>query len=128
MPSEYFSLLRERLEAAGALDVSLLALQMKKNRPGVEVRVLCSAGHSSKMTDILLENSTTFGVRKEWVMREVLPRTFKKVNTPWGEVKVKVSELEGKVKQHIEYEDVATLCREHDLSWMTITDWIKNNL
>jgi uncharacterized protein (TIGR00299 family) protein len=124
MPPEYFTHLRDLLEKAGALDVSLISLQMKKNRPGTELRVLCHHEDADSLVSILLKDSTTFGVRREWVMREVLERSFSSLKTPWGEVRIKQAEFDGQKKQHVEFEDVAKLCQEHKLSWRDVMDWI----
>lgn len=124
MPPEYFTHLRELLENAGALDVSLVALQMKKNRPGTELRVLCHQKEAEDLVSIMLKDSTTFGVRREWVMRDVLPRSMSQLETPWGEVRIKLSNWAGQKKRHVEFEDVAKLCQQHKLSWREVMDWI----
>lgn len=128
MPPEYFSHLRTLLEQAGALDVSLVSLQMKKNRPGIELRVLCHEAKAEVLVDILMSDSTTFGVRREWVMREALPREMKTVESPWGPVAVKTGEWKGELKQHVEFEDIAKICKEHELSWTKVMDWVKSKL
>lgn len=124
MPPEYFTHLRGLLEKAGALDVSLISLQMKKNRPGTELRVLCHHADAETLLSIMLSDSTTFGVRREWVMREVLPRKMAELETPWGVVRIKEAEWQGQKKRHVEFEDVAKLCLQHKLSWREVMDWI----
>lgn len=124
MPPEYLTHLRSLLEEAGALDVSLVTLQMKKNRPGIELRILCREESADALIAILMNDSTTFGVRREWIMRETLPRKMEQLKTPWGEVAVKVARWDGQEKRHVEFEDVAKLCKGHKLSWRQVMDWI----
>ncbi len=75
-----------RLWQAGALDVYTTAIQMKKNRPGVTLSVLCSADHVAAMETILFRETTTLGVRRWPVARRKLRREVHRVETPWGPV------------------------------------------
>jgi uncharacterized protein (TIGR00299 family) protein len=75
-----------RLWEAGALDVYTTAIQMKKNRPGVTLSVLCSADHVPAMETILFRETTTLGVRRWPVARRKLRREVHRVETPWGPV------------------------------------------
>ncbi|MDB6111088.1 MAG: hypothetical protein JWR69_2838 [Pedosphaera sp.] len=89
----------ERILAAGALDVFHTAIQMKKNRPGVLLSVLCAVADADKFTEAMLRETSAFGVRRSLSERRKLQREFVKVRTPYGEVTVKVGRLNGKVVQ-----------------------------
>ncbi len=89
----------ERALAAGALDVFHTPIQMKKNRPGVLLTVLCAEADADKFTELMLRETTSFGVRRWVAERRKLRREFVKVKTPHGEVTVKVGKLDGRVVQ-----------------------------
>jgi len=89
----------EQALAAGALDVFHTAIQMKKNRPGVLLTLLCAETDADKFTEMLLRETTTFGVRRHVSERRKLAREFTSVKTIFGEVKVKLGKLDGKVIQ-----------------------------
>jgi uncharacterized protein (TIGR00299 family) protein len=82
-----------RLWEAGALDVYTTAIQMKKNRPGVKLSVLCRAGDVEPIESILFTETTTLGVRRWTVSRHVLSRQSHCVQTSWGPVEGKVGWL-----------------------------------
>lgn len=81
----------ERLLEAGALDVTLEPVYMKKQRPGVRISVLAAPEDQEKMAALLLEETTTVGVRFWQAERRVQPRTFVEVDTPYGRVRMKVT-------------------------------------
>jgi hypothetical protein len=85
--------------AAGALDVFHTPIQMKKNRPGVLLTVLCAEADADKFSELLLRETTAFGVRKTIAERRKLPREFADVKTAFGIVTVKIGKLGGKVVQ-----------------------------
>ena len=87
---EVYDYLLSRLFAAGALDVTLANVQMKKNRPGTLLSVLCRAAEVENLQEILFAETTTLGVRRYRVERHALPRQVRTVNTVWagaGEVR-----------------------------------------
>lgn len=103
----------EQALAAGALDVTCSAVQMKKNRPGLLVTVLCAPESSDALAELLFEQTTTIGLRIYEARRKVLEREFVSVETPYGEVRVKVAKREGKVLNVApEYEDCQRLAAE----------------
>jgi uncharacterized protein (TIGR00299 family) protein len=85
--------------AAGALDVFHMPTQMKKNRPGMLLTVLCAEGDADKFSERILRETSAFGVRRTLAERRKLRREFIEVKTPWGEAVVKVGRLNGKVVQ-----------------------------
>jgi uncharacterized protein (TIGR00299 family) protein len=91
--------------AAGALDVYYTPVQMKKNRPGILLSLLCAEADAEKFLGLILRETTTFGVRRSVAECHRLRREFIQVNTPSGKVVVKVGRLGGKVVQQApEYE------------------------
>ena len=85
--------------AAGALDVFHTPIQMKKNRPGVLLTVLCAEAEADKFSELLLRETTAFGVRKTIAERRKLRREFVEVTTAFGKVTVKIGKIGGKVVQ-----------------------------
>jgi uncharacterized protein (TIGR00299 family) protein len=84
---------------AGALDVFHTPIQMKKNRPGVLLTVLCAAADADRFTERLLRHTSAFGVRRTLAERRKLRREFVRVKTEFGEVPVKLGRLDGEVVQ-----------------------------
>ena len=96
--------------AAGALDVFHTPIQMKKNRPGVLLTVLCAEADADKFAELILRETTAFGVRKTIAERRKLRREFAEVKTAFGNVTVKLGRLGGKVVQAApEFESVKKL-------------------
>ena len=89
----------ETVLAAGALDVFHAPIQMKKNRPGVLLTVLCAEVDADKFSEMILRETTAFGVRKTIAERRKLQRDFTEVKTTFGNVSVKIGRLGGKVVQ-----------------------------
>lgn len=105
--------LAEDLMAAGALDVSITPVLMKKGRPGHLLTVMSPPDLVAKLTDHLLRHSTTLGVRMSAARRVVAARRLIKVQTEFGMAGAKVKELEGRpVDVAPEYEDCRRLARE----------------
>ena len=107
---------------AGALDATLTAIQMKKNRPGTRVSALARAEVVPAVEEILFREGTTLGVRRHAVDRTELPRRIRQVKTKYGTVRLKVGVLSGEVV-HVapEYEDCRKLAREHGVALRTVT-------
>jgi uncharacterized protein (TIGR00299 family) protein len=96
--------------AAGALDVFHTPIQMKKSRPGVLLTVLCAENQADTFSEMMLRETTAFGVRKTIAERRKLRREFTEVATPYGKVTVKIGRLGGKVVQAApEFESVKKL-------------------
>ncbi|RKX60747.1 MAG: nickel pincer cofactor biosynthesis protein LarC [Thermodesulfobacteriota bacterium] len=105
MNPEWFEYLMERLFGAGALDVVLSPIHMKKNRPGVEITVLATLGHEYSLSQILFEESTTSGIRLNRCQRYILPRRNGMVPTNWGNVRAKlITRPDGRSTISPEYE------------------------
>jgi pyridinium-3,5-bisthiocarboxylic acid mononucleotide nickel chelatase len=84
---------------AGALDVFHTPIQMKKNRPGVLLTVLCAEADADRFSELMLRETTAFGIRRTLSERRKLRREFVPVKTPFGSVTVKLGKLNGKVVQ-----------------------------
>ncbi len=96
----------EQALSAGALDVFSTSVQMKKNRPGILVTLMCESASVNKLIDLIFRETTTIGVRTHEVRRRTLEREFVPVQTPFGEVRMKVSRMNGTMLNAApEYED-----------------------
>lgn len=89
----------EKLFKAGALDVWFTPIQMKKNRPGVQLSILCESADSDAMAEIVFRETSAFGLRIECVTRLKLQRRFESVLTEFGEVTVKLGLKGDKIVQ-----------------------------
>src|SRR5208283_295216 len=85
--------------AAGALDVFYTPVQMKKNRPGVLLTILCAEAEADKFSELILRETTSFGVRRTVAERRKLRRELVVVKTGLGEVTVKLGRLDGRIIQ-----------------------------
>ncbi|MEW6307264.1 MAG: nickel pincer cofactor biosynthesis protein LarC [Verrucomicrobiota bacterium] len=85
--------------ARGALDVFHTPIQMKKNRPGVLLTVLCAADAADLFAELMLRETSALGVRRSLAERRKLRREWVTITTPHGEVKVKIGKLNGKIVQ-----------------------------
>ncbi|MCC7475863.1 MAG: nickel pincer cofactor biosynthesis protein LarC [Pirellulales bacterium] len=113
----------ERLWAAGALDVSLTAIHMKKGRPGVLLSVQARPEQAEALMQMLFMEVPTLGIRRSTVERTVLPRSVCEVSTTWGNVLGKVVELPGGTRRFApEYESCRQLARQHGISLSVVME------
>ena len=89
----------DKLFAVGALDVWFTPIQMKKNRPAVELSVLCEESSTGVMAEVIFLETSAFGLRMEKMARLMLERRFESVETEFGEVTVKLGLRGGEVIQ-----------------------------
>ena len=125
MTGEGIAFAMERLLAAGALDVYTLPIGMKKSRPGVMLCVLCREEQREDMVHLLLRHTTTLGVRESRHRRYTLSRSQDTVDSPWGPVARKTSQGWGVRRQKPEYEDLARIAREQNLTLDQVRDRLK---
>jgi uncharacterized protein (TIGR00299 family) protein len=112
----------ERLWAAGALDVTLTAIQMKKGRPGVLVSVQARPADAAELEAILFEETPTLGIRRMPVVRAVLARQPCQVETPWGPVAGKVAHLpDGSRRFAPEFDDCRRLAERRSIPLAAVT-------
>jgi pyridinium-3,5-bisthiocarboxylic acid mononucleotide nickel chelatase len=116
MNPQIYGYFQEKALAAGALDVFTTPVQMKKNRPGTLLTVLCRPADAQTLMTLIFAETTTFGVRTHAAQRRVLPREFVKVTTSFGEVRVKLSRVNGRIL-HVspEYDDCRKLAEEKNV-------------
>jgi pyridinium-3,5-bisthiocarboxylic acid mononucleotide nickel chelatase len=109
----YFS---EKALGAGALDVYTTPVQMKKNRPGTLLTVLCKPPDTNTLMSLIFAETTTFGARSYRAQRRVLPRDWVNVVTDFGDVRIKVSRVNGRIL-HVapEYDDCRKLAVEKNV-------------
>ncbi|MBI2221411.1 MAG: nickel pincer cofactor biosynthesis protein LarC [Acidobacteria bacterium] len=117
MNPQIFGTLMDRLLEAGALDVFFAPVQMKKNRPGTLVTVLCAPAARERVFDLLFRETTTIGLRWQEMKRECLEREIRSVTTPLGEVRFKVAKRGGQIVNATpEYDDCVRLATARGLS------------
>ena len=110
---QVYGYLVEKALGAGALDVFTTPVQMKKGRPGTLLTLLCKPNRAKQLMDLVFAETTTFGLRSYTAQRRVLPREWERVQTRFGEVRLKVARVKGKVLQvSPEYEDCRKLAEE----------------
>ncbi len=114
MNPQVFGYVMDRLFEEGALDAFVMPVQMKKNRPGSLLTVLCKPEDASRLTQLVFSETTTLGVRRRDEMRQTLARRWESVRTPWGEVRIKIASMNGTVTNYApEYEDCRRIAAEH---------------
>ncbi|RKX20911.1 MAG: nickel pincer cofactor biosynthesis protein LarC [Candidatus Zixiibacteriota bacterium] len=106
-PPEQLGYLMDNLFIAGALDVFITPIQMKKNRPAQKLSVLCPINKEVEMAGIIFSSGGTLGLRRSRIKRWLLPRQEKTVNTKYGEIPVKLAKFNEKVLYFPEFEVVA---------------------
>ena len=111
---QVFGYVMDRLLEEGALDVFAIPVQMKKNRPGTLLTVLCKLEQADSLTQLIFSETTTLGVRRRDEIRQILARRWENVHTPWGEVRIKIASMNGTVTNYApEYEDCRRIAAEH---------------
>ena len=117
MNPQLFGVVMDRLFAAGALEVFYTPVQMKKNRPGTILEVLCKPVDADNLRGLLLRHTSTLGVRETTVKRHSLPREIREVQTPFGVVRVKIATLpDGSRKAAPEHDDCVTRADEYKVT------------
>lgn len=112
LTGESLSYCVEQLWQAGALDVALSSLQMKKGRPGTLLAVQCPGEHAEKLAEIVFRETSTLGLRRSTVERLVLPRRSVTVDTKYGPIVGVVAQLpDGSEKFAPEHDAVAALAQ-----------------
>jgi uncharacterized protein (DUF111 family) len=112
MSPQRFELALERVLAAGAFDVWLAPVTMKKSRPAILFGAISPLEREGAVARAMLAETTTLGVRVRRERRYTLPREVRAVATPFGEVRVKTASIDGQRRRTLEYDDVARIARE----------------
>ena len=121
MTGEAIGFAMETLLEAGALDVFTTAIGMKKSRPGVMLTILCREADKETLLPLIFKHTTTLGVRETLCNRYTLTRRIDVVQTPYGPVRQKIATGYGIERCKYEYEDLAKLARENNLSLKDVT-------
>ena len=118
---QVFGYVMDRLFEEGALDAFAMPVQMKKNRPGTLLTVLCKPEDASKLTQLIFIETTTLGVRRREEARQTLARRWESVQTSWGEVRIKIASMNGTVTNYApEYEDCRRIAAEQHVPLKTV--------
>ena len=116
----------DRLMQAGALDVHYSPVYMKKNRPAWELTVICKKSRMEELEDIIFKETTTIGIREfPSVMRSILRRSQKQVETPFGIAEVKEVALPGERRFYPEYESVKAIAEKNHLPFAEVYHLVK---
>ncbi|HXN07166.1 MAG TPA: nickel pincer cofactor biosynthesis protein LarC [Nitrospiria bacterium] len=115
MNPQGYDLLMERLFQTGALDVSLTPIIMKKGRPAILLSVITLSNNVKPVSDVIFRESSTLGIRIGNLDRIILRREPGELKTPWGEVRIKKSWLNGKMRMAPEYEDCRAIAERENL-------------
>jgi len=127
MNPQIYEYVMEKLFKAGALDVYLTQIIMKKGRPAVKLTVLCNNKDKENLMKIIFEETTTIGLRFYKANRKTLRREIKSVNTKYGRVNIKVSRLGDKVVRRTpEYEDCKRFAKKLNVPLLEIMKHISH--
>jgi len=129
MNPERYDFIMDQLFEAGAADVWLTPIIMKKSRPANQLSILCSLEKVKKMKEIVFINSTTIGLREYTVNKSLLLRVAKPVQTKFGPITVKQSVFEGKVvRSKPEYDECKSIAKQHTITIEEVEREVFKNL
>jgi len=116
MNPQIYEHVMDNLFKAGAIDVFLTQVIMKKGRPGIKLTVLCGDDKKEMLADIILKETTSIGLRYYGADRKILKREIKSINTRYGKVRFKIAQLNEKHRRaSIEYEDCRKISRKFNI-------------
>jgi uncharacterized protein (TIGR00299 family) protein len=125
MNPERYAYVMEKLFEAGADDVYLQNIMMKKSRPAVMLSVLCDPAKISVVEHLLFTETSTLGVRYQYVRKTMLDRRAATIDTLWGPVRIKEAYYQGeKLRTKPEYDDCAAIAQKHRISIETVYEHI----
>src|SRR5215468_1665791 len=128
MNPQIYGYFQEKALAAGALDVYTTPVQMKKNRPGILLTLLCRPQDTASLMNLVFSETTTFGARTYRAQRRALPRELVNVHTQFGDVRVKISRVNGHIRHASpEFEDCKKLAEEKHVPLHQVIDEAKRN-
>jgi uncharacterized protein (TIGR00299 family) protein len=124
MNPELLGYLMDRLFDAGAKDVTFSHIQMKKNRPGIQLQVVGQPEDKDRLSSIIFKESTTLGIRFTYSQRSILARGELMVESPWGKMRVKkVINQGGKTALLPEYEECRRVAKANNLALRDVYAW-----
>lgn len=127
MTGEEVSFAMEKLLEAGAREVYVIPIIMKKSRPGNLIRVMCVEKDKEDLIKLIFKYTTTIGIREVETKRYVLKREIEEIDSSLGAVKLKRSKGYGVVREKLEYEDLKMLAEENDMSIEEVRKIIKKD-
>ncbi len=127
MTPEAIGFATEVLFAAGALDVYTIPIGMKKNRPGVLLTCMCKMEQREEMIALLFKHTTTLGIRELVSNRYTLIRSMETVETEYGPVRVKKVTGWGVSREKAEYDDLAKIAKDNEISIAQATQAVKKD-
>lgn len=126
MSSEVYPYVIDKLLSFGAQDVYLTPIVMKKGRPAIKLSVLHTEEREKDIIDILFNETTTIGLRKYKVEKNILDRDIKSISTSYGEIKIKACYKEGDmIKYKPEFEDIRRIALEKNIPFIKLYEDIK---
>ena len=134
MSGEILGYVMDKLFEVGAVDAYFTPIQMKKGRPGIIISAIVVESSLSAVELVLLNQTTTFGIRKYKVVRTILTREFKEVDSQFGKIKVKIGKYNGDIKSYSpEYEDCKKVAEKlnrpiKEVYAQAIHEYLKRNL
>ena len=129
MSGEVLGYVMEKLFEAGAADAYFTPIQMKKGRPGIIISSIVSESSLSAVELVLLNQTTTFGIRKYKVVRTILTREFKEIDSQFGKIKIKIGKYNDDIKSFSpEYEDCKRIAEERGIPLKQVYSIISKEL
>jgi len=129
MNPQYFDHVMERLFAAGARDVFLTPIQMKKNRPATLLSLICEPKECDALAKIIFTETPSIGVRYHTVSRSILERTSRSLKTRYGEIRLKIAvQPDGTERAAPEYDDLKRIAAARNLPLRVIHDAVMRQL
>ncbi|MDD3338376.1 MAG: DUF111 family protein [Lachnospiraceae bacterium] len=114
---EMLGLAMERLFQAGARDVRFVPVFMKKNRPAYELKVICTQDCVTQMEEVIFQNTTTIGIRRQSMERSVLERSTFQAETTLGTVQIKKCMYSNGPRYYPEYESIKSICEKMNMPY-----------
>ena len=128
MTAEEIGYAMEKILAGGALDVYAVPVAMKKSRPGTVIHVLCRPENEEKIVRLIFKHTSTIGIREPNGHRHKLDRVIEEIDTPCGKVRRKTSTGYGVTRVKYEYDDIARIADERDISFCEARALIEKSL
>jgi uncharacterized protein (TIGR00299 family) protein len=129
MNPEFYDYVFDRLFAAGARDVSLSPIQMKKNRPGTLLRVIADARDREKLASILFGETSTIGIRYYPISRLILKRSTNTIKTRYGRIRIKIiEEPDGTKRASPEYDDLKRIAATRNIPLKVLHEEVARSL
>ena len=116
----------EKLLSEGARDVHFIPVFMKKNRPAYQLNVICSEEDIEKFEQIIFEETTTIGIRKQKIEMTMLKTELKIIDTSLGKAQVKICDLKNEKRIYPEYNSIVEICKKSGKSYQEIYQFIIN--